>query len=387
MNIKQKINKIYNAKIVCTYFNLRWKKRKKEKKKILLIGHNCDKQGAAVLLEYIAKECVKQGWQTEILIRNPGEMLSRYSQVCKTTCFLGKKDFTRIIRYKRKKGFKNAICNTVVNGDLVDILKTNGYKVEVLIHELPKAIKQLKCEKRAIEIAKKSDRVVFPSSFVYEKFKKFAKVDNVLIKPQGLYLSQECDYNKQGQNIKINDELEIKGRKLIINVATGELRKGFDIFLQVAKDFKDKKEYLFVWIGSVNKEIYAKVIGNIQLDNLILYGYVDNVNKLIQFYKNAEILLLTSREEPFGSIVLEAFNEGTPVIGFNNAGGFVDTVIPGKTGELVEYENINELEEALLELLNNEEKLKVYSENCKEFAKKFKFDKYVESLMEIFYEE
>ena len=386
MNIKAKLNKIYDAKIVCRKLNKKWSKSPELEKKILLIGHNSDKQGAAVLLEYIAAECVRQGWQVEILVRNPGDMIQRYSKICKTTCFVGKRDFKRIVRNRSKKGFRNAMCNTTVNGDLLEILKNMGFKVETLVHELPQAIKKLTIEDRSCKIGILSDRVVFPSTFVYEKFKEFSDVKNVLIKPQGLYLTDKYESNYKQSYQELNKELNIKGKKIVINVATGEMRKGFDLFLQVAKNLKEEKDILFIWIGSINKQIYEKVIGNEKLDNLITYGYVDDVKKLMQFYDCANILLLTSREEPFGSIVLEAFHSGTPVIGFENAGGFVDTVIPGETGELVEYENVDKLQTELLELLNDSKVLAKYSDNCKKFAENFKFDKYVEKITEIFYE-
>ena len=97
-------------------------------------------------------------------------------------------------------------------------------------------------------------------------------------------------------------------------------------------------------------------------------------------------MLLTSREEPFGSIVLEAFNAGTPCIGFKDAGGFVDTVIPGKTGELVKYDNVDELCLAIKKMIENKIMLELYSKNCKEFVKQFDFDKYIDRLVECFNE-
>ena len=171
MNIKNAVKKIYNSKILCKKINRKFNPPIKElKKKILLIGHNCDKQGAQVLLEYIAKECVKQGWTTKLPVRNPGDMMERYAQICYTECFLGKKDFERIIKKHYKKGYYFAICNTTVNGDLIPLLKKQGYKVETLVHELPKAIMQSHIEDRAKVIAKQSDRVVFPSTYVRKIF-------------------------------------------------------------------------------------------------------------------------------------------------------------------------------------------------------------------------
>lgn len=254
----------------------------------------------------------------------------------------------------------------------------------MLIHELPNAIKSLKIEKRATVIAELSDRVVFPSSFVHKKFLQFGAVENYLIRPQGLYLTvnHTVDYKRSFK--ELDKELDIGNRKIVINVATGELRKGFDIFLQIANKLRKEKEILFIWIGSVNEKIYQEVLKGDKSDNLVLYGYVDDASHLAKFYDCADVLLLTSREEPFGSIVLEAFHAGTPVIGFENAGGFIDTVISGKTGELVEYENIDKMVNSLEKLLKDDKTLREYSRNCVELSENYKFDKYVEKIMEIF---
>lgn len=388
MNIKKPVKKIYDSKIKCRRINQKYNPptNQKSKSKILLIGHNCDRQGAQILLEHIAKECVRQGWETTLLVRNPGEMLKRYAKICPTECFLGKKDFEKVVKKYHARGYKSAICNTTVNGDLIPILKRQGYKVETLVHELPKAIEQSHIEDRAVIIAEQSDMVVFPSGYVHKKFEKYKKVNRYFIRPQGLYLTGNHDYNYEKSLCEIKRELNIENNKIVINVAAGILRKGFDIFLRIAQDMESEKDITFVWIGDYDSDIYNEVLGKKKLNNLILYGYIDNSEHLAQFYDCAKILMLTSREEPFGSIVLEAFHSGTPVIGFQEAGGFVDTVLPGKTGELVAFENATELKKILLELLSDEERLKKYSENCIAFSKEFQFDKYVQKITEIFYE-
>lgn len=383
-----KIRKIYNAKIVTRQLN---KKNNPNylisSNKILLIGHNSDKQGAAVLLEYIAKECVAQGWQVVLLVRNPGDMVIRYTKICKTECFVGKEDFNRKIKKYKNKGFSNAICNTTVNGDLVIPLKENGYKVETLVHELSQVIINSHIEDRARLIATESDRVVFPSSYVYGKIKELSEVKEYIIQPQGLYLTGNHEYDLKRSFENINQEIDIKDKKLVINVATPEYRKGFDIFLKVAKDMERYQKILFIWIGGGNDTIYKEIIGEREQKNLKILGYIDSPEKLAQIYDCASILLLTSREEPFGSIVLEAFHSKTPVIGFKDAGGFVDTVLPGITGELVEYENIKSMEETLSELLSDAERLEQYGNNCLKLSQSYKFDKYVERITELFYEQ
>jgi hypothetical protein len=42
------------------------------------------------------------------------------------------------------------------------------------------------------------------------------------------------------------------------------------------------------------------------------------------FYAGADVLALTSREDPFPSVILESFDVGVPVLAFSGAGGFED---------------------------------------------------------------
>lgn len=357
-------------------------------KKVILIGHNSDKQGAALLLENIAKELTVQGFDVCILIRKPGEMIPRYCQIAPTYVFFGKNHFNNLIERLKKKGYRNAICNTTVNGDLVKNLKDRNYNVISFVHELENAIIDLNIEQRARTLAEYSDVVIFPSTYVLNKFKIFSnEITNYLILPQGLYLNKNHVVNKNDALKYLHDKYQIKsGSKILLNVATGELRKGFDLFVTMAADLSEKEDIIWIWVGDYSRDLYLSTlekIGSNNIPNLILPGYINNPEELAMFYDAANLLILTSREEPFGSIVLEAFKSKTPVIGFENAGGFVDTVIKGFTGELVEYENIKKMEFSILNLLYDHKKIEQLEENCSKFVLGFSFDKYIEEIVKL----
>ena len=69
----------------------------------------------------------------------------------------------------------------------------------------------------------------------------------------------------------------------------------------------------------------------------------------------ADLYLLTSREDPFPNVVLEALDTKVPVIGFKNAGGFGD-VVTEQTGALVDYLNLP----MMLEKYMNLSGMKIY---------------------------
>jgi glycosyltransferase involved in cell wall biosynthesis len=66
--------------------------------------------------------------------------------------------------------------------------------------------------------------------------------------------------------------------------------------------------------------------------------------------RDARLLVLPSREEPFGLVALEAMREGRPVVGLA-AGGLVDIVVDGQTGFLVKPNDPDQLRESIERLL------------------------------------
>jgi glycosyltransferase involved in cell wall biosynthesis len=67
-----------------------------------------------------------------------------------------------------------------------------------------------------------------------------------------------------------------------------------------------------------------------------------------------DIMVLPSRNEPFGRVLIEAMATGKPVIA-TASGGAPEIVVPEETGLLVPPENAEALAGALLRLLGDED--------------------------------
>ena len=99
------------------------------------------------------------------------------------------------------------------------------------------------------------------------------------------------------------------------------------------------------------------------------------------FYSGADIFLLTSREDPFPSVVLDAMNAQVPVVGFADAGGFKD-IVTKDTGILVPFLDREKMSEAVTTLLNNPDMREYLGRNAsKLIEKRFLFLDYVYSLL------
>lgn len=386
-------NTFYKVKEIHSFvkFNIYSKVKKKQvqnNNKILIIAHDFNKAGAQVLLLNIVKELSDRNNDIILIARGRGGLEKDFRRCVPTYIATFDNIFAAYIKIFCNRGYKVAITNTVITGNIIPILKRHNIKVISLIHELPMLINQGGFINSAKNVASKSDIVIFPSSFVEKKFYEVSKVINkVIIKPQGLYLNKDHKPDKNNAKEELNRLYNIpKENKVVLNVASGIIRKGFDWFLEIAIKSLQYKELSFIWVGDYDIKIYEDIINRYNIDeipNLILAGYINNSKELVKFYDSSEILMLTSREEPFGSIVLEAFNSETPVLAFRDAGGFVDTVIEDETGFLVEYANIDSMKKRLIQILNNEEKLLEMAKRCKSSLVNYKFEDYISMIEEL----
>jgi len=71
------------------------------------------------------------------------------------------------------------------------------------------------------------------------------------------------------------------------------------------------------------------------------------------FYMGADVYALTSREDPFPSVILEAFDASLPVVGFEGAGGFTELAKDGAL-QLVAFEDHKAMAAAVMALLSSD---------------------------------
>lgn len=98
----------------------------------------------------------------------------------------------------------------------------------------------------------------------------------------------------------------------------------------------------------------------------------------VKLYAGAKALIVASEDEDFGITPVEAQAAGIPVIALK-AGGFLETVVKGKTGEFFDQPNA----ESLMEVLENWNSEKYNPEDCRKQAEKFSEDRFKKELLEL----
>ena len=135
--------------------------------------------------------------------------------------------------------------------------------------------------------------------------------------------------------------------------------KGIGTLIEVCKKLPDV-QFIFAGTGPLEEEING-------ISNIKNVGFQkgEDLEKLI---REARFYIYPSEwyeNCPFS--VMESQMYGTPVLGAN-IGGIPELISVGKTGELFESGNGEDLKSKIDELWNDKEKLDKYSENCKDIS-------------------
>lgn len=119
-----------------------------------------------------------------------------------------------------------------------------------------------------------------------------------------------------------------------------------------------------------------------QLDLFDKVKFLGKQDGLVEILSSCDLFLIPSQSESFGLAALEAMACGLPVIS-SSVGGLPELVRHNETGFIAEIGDIDRMSKYALELLSNDKKYKIFSDNARERAVK-KFDK---SIVVPFYEE
>ncbi|MCX5514437.1 hypothetical protein C3941_15290 [Kaistia algarum] len=347
------------------------------KRKVLLVGHDANPHGAQELLLNIGEMLkLEFGCEIEFLLCGDGPMLERYEALAPTR-IVKRTSISKVFAELSERGYNEAIVNSLASGWVVEPLRNHFFKVITLVHELPELIRAYKLDSVARAVAKSANEIVFPSSLVLDGFRSIvgeAEFESA-VRPQGLYKRLESSPLDRGD---VRRELGIGlDTKIVINVGYGDKRKGIDIFADVARRFAaDAPEVHFVWAGLTEQPTVEALGPLVDLPNLHWLGHRSDVGRLLAA---ADVFVLTSREDPFPSVVLEAMASGLPVVAFAGAGGFVDLFDSPDAGALVPLANGEAMADAIrTELARPAEERQFAAERRKsKIARNFSFRDYV----------
>ncbi len=349
---------------------------------ILLVGHDAHEHGAQLLLLNLGRLLTRKfGFDVTYLLLGGGALVDRYREIGEVVIVApGTAELTRAVEELASSGVRRAVTNTTVTGTVVPELDAAGFSIVSLIHELPGLIGERGLERAAGAIASTSDAVVFASEIVADGFRSVTgdPVDRAEIMPQGLYSPPVTSTGDRGA---VGDELGIAAStKIVLGVGYGDLRKGFDLFVATARNAARKDPDLcFLWVGNVDAEVSHWLLGDDPgSNNLRIVSFTDEVSK---YYGAADVLFLSSREDPFPSTVLEAMAAGLPVVAFEDSTGCEELI--GEFGKLAEAQDPAAALSAIREVIAVEGESSQAQARRDVISLDFRFDSYAFSLLQL----
>jgi glycosyltransferase involved in cell wall biosynthesis len=304
-------------------------------KPILFIGHDAGRTGAPILLLHVCRWMARRHARPfEVLLGRPGALANEFATLAPTTVLEPETDpaasVSRLqaIAERASQGeFALVYGNTVEVSELLEACTGPTTPAITHVHELDFWLRHHTGLSRFSLVRDGSDRMIAVSRAVR------ASLVGQGVDPDAIDLVYGAIETSQwvagDAHRTLRAELGIPDSALVVGGAgTLDWRKGVDLFLRVAHGVRKHnvpRPVHFVWMGGSlddDRLRFAELRHDAaQLGLGACLHFTGHRPDPASFYGLLDVFLLTSREDPFPLVVLEAAAAGVPTVCFDGAGG------------------------------------------------------------------
>lgn len=211
---------------------------------------------------------------------------------------------------------------------------------------------------------------------------KLKNINEVIVVSQALYdeyknkLDIKLEYIPNALNyFPKESELSKLDNKTLIAVGRMAPEKGFSDLIDVIKEVDDKEVVLNLFGDGQELEFLKNKVKELNLEKQINFYGFKNQDFIKKYMQNSSLYVMTSFEESFGLVLIEAMSYGVPCIAFDSAKG-AKYIINEKNGYFIKERNKDEMANTIKKYLqlNCKDKLK-YGINARNTSKEYVFDK------------
>jgi glycosyltransferase involved in cell wall biosynthesis len=325
----------------------------KTKPRILFLMHSASQNGATILLLHFLRWLkATVDWEVEVLVQGSGPLLEEIRAVARTTVWRSPASLLPAILRHRMTGLRSRLeihclkalladrrfdliyANTFAVWPLVQALSNRAPALLWHIHELAYALRLTIGDQRVSEPFRAASRFIAVSNSVRNALSREFNVrdDSVDLVHGFVPVTYLDDEEQRVRRERIRKGLGWPADAFVVG-GCGSLgwRKGTDLFLQIARAVSNMKGYekvRFLWVGGGVEDREALEFTH----DLRILGLqerccrVPTTADVFDYYSAMDVLALTSREDPFPLVMLEAGSCSIPVVCFADSGGATEFV-------------------------------------------------------------
>jgi len=377
--------------------------------RLLVVSHDAWFGGAQlILLENLRHWVGRCGFDCRVLLARGGPLTSAFEKLVPTVRLdrdtsdpssHGLTDPDEALRAWKRDGWEPdaAFCNTSACGPAMEAVRKRGTKIVTSVYELPTTIDASLGGAETIRgIIERSERVLVASSFVRDRLCAAYKIDAGVLEPVHTGVLTRVMPERDVARAAVRRELDLpEGTPIVLGCGSVHHRKGTDLFVAAAAEtLRGRDEHadnplpepVFVWVG---EDQSGPTFRNWCRHDAERLGVADRVrfvgasNDPGRWFMGADVFALTSREDPFPMVNLEAIAAGLPVVAFDGAGGAPEVLTPNRLGEVVPYADARAMGEAIRAMLADPRGMGKTRERAIAFAQhQLGWDAYIDRLNE-----
>jgi glycosyltransferase involved in cell wall biosynthesis len=346
-------------------------------KKILFISHDANRAGAQILLlRFLQKLTEYPEFEIHVLLGSDGELVPAFEAVSRHRLYHWYQEksipayqrwlcrpgqvltFSQalIVQELAAQAFDLVVSNTVTNGALLEKLQVLRCPVVTYAHELEIGISMYTSPEAFARTLRHSDFFLACSQTLKDRYVAQYGIDPARIDvlpsllPDNLGTLPTAEETRTiRRGLGLTDQTPLVGA-----VGTFDFRKGADLFVQLAR--LSMPDVHFAWLGIEEDSAALKPTLHMMREDLRRLGLTKRVHLLprvaqpLHYMAAFDVFALTSREEPYPLVVLEAALLRKPILCFDQSGGAVE-VVEADAGFVCPYLDVTAMSERLTTLL------------------------------------
>lgn len=341
-------------------------------KPLLFVGHDGVQAGSEVVLLEVVKWFYEHtSRRLKVLLLAPGPVADQYVKYADVYVLPENRvDTPSQLLAFLKESFEFIYLNTVASGrflNLVDDHQVNlTGSIVTHIHEMEKILAEFDDEMQLILDNTNLYISASPASSktLIEKY----EIPETLVTTVPAFINPVADVNTPSITLRqqARDQFGIAHDAFVV-VGCGTLywRKGADIFIETARiaNSLTDSDIVFIWIGDGPDR--EELEGSLTEKDRQFIRFIGNHRNANELTAMADVFYMSSREDPFPLVVLEAAQHAIPSVCFGEATGITEFV-KYNSGIIVEKINPKKAGHAIVSYLDDPNLLLTHGNNAKE---------------------